>query len=53
MVRDLEQRQLLFQLDTSIQALAAVGADASPDSRDALLRLTGIYHNLLRRWAET
>lgn len=48
MVRDLEQRQLLFQLDTSIQALTASGAD-----REALLRLTGVYHNLLRRWAET
>jgi PKHD-type hydroxylase len=48
MVRDLEQRQLLYQLDTSIQALTASGAD-----RDALVRLTGIYHNLLRRWAET
>jgi PKHD-type hydroxylase len=48
MVRDLEQRRLLYQLDTSIQALTASGAD-----RDALVRLTGVYHNLLRRWAET
>lgn len=48
MVRDLEQRQILFKLDTSIQALTHSGAD-----REALLQLTGIYHNLLRRWAET
>jgi PKHD-type hydroxylase len=48
MVRDLEQRQLLFKLDASIQALTASGAD-----REALVHLTGIYHNLLRRWAET
>jgi PKHD-type hydroxylase len=48
MVRDDEQRQLLFKLDTSIQALTQSGAD-----REALLQLTGIYHNLLRRWAET
>ena len=48
MVRDLEQRQMLFKLDTSIQSLTASGAD-----REALLQLTGIYHNLLRRWAET
>jgi len=48
LVRDPQQRQLLFDLDTSIQALTASGAD-----RDALLRLTGIYHNLLRRWADT
>lgn len=53
LVRDLEQRQLLYQLDTSIQALTASGASTSPDSHEALLRLTGIYHNLLRRWAET
>ncbi|QID18828.1 Fe2+-dependent dioxygenase [Nitrogeniibacter mangrovi] len=40
-------RTLLFDLDQSIQALQArVGAD-DPQ----LLRLTGIYHNLLRRWA--
>jgi PKHD-type hydroxylase len=48
LVRDPAQRQLLFDLDTSIQALTRSGAD-----RDALLRLTGTYHNLLRRWAET
>jgi PKHD-type hydroxylase len=48
MVPDLEQRQLLFKLDTSIQALTAAGADHA-----TLLQLTGIYHNLLRRWAAT
>lgn len=48
MVRDDEQRQQLFKLDTSIQALTQSGAD-----REALLQLTGIYHNLLRRWADT
>ncbi|MEO5566535.1 MAG: Fe2+-dependent dioxygenase [Luteimonas sp.] len=48
MVRDLEQRQMLYKLDTSIQSLTRSGAD-----RDVLLQLTGIYHNLLRRWAET
>ena len=48
MVRDDEQRQLLFKLDASIQALTRSGAE-----REALLQLTGIYHNLLRRWADT
>ncbi len=48
LVRDDMQRQLLFELDASIQQLTLSGAD-----RDALLRLTGIYHNLLRQWAET
>jgi PKHD-type hydroxylase len=48
LVRDDGQRRLLFELDASIQRLGATGADA-----DAVLQLTGIYHNLLRRWAET
>jgi len=48
LVRDDNQRQTLFELDGAIQALTASGAD-----RDAVLRLTGVYHNLLRRWAET
>jgi PKHD-type hydroxylase len=46
-VRDPEHRQLLVQLDNATQALAADGAAA-----DKLLPLHGIYHNLLRQWAE-
>ena len=48
LVRDDSQRQLLFELDASIQALSQANSD-----RNAVLQLTGIYHNLLRRWAET
>ena len=48
LVRDDGQRQLLFELDASIQALSQANAD-----RNAVLQLTGVYHNLLRRWAET
>jgi PKHD-type hydroxylase len=48
MVRDAQRRRLLLELDGSIQQLTASGAD-----REALLRLTGVYHNLLRQWAET
>jgi len=47
MVRDLGQRTLLLDLDTSIQRLAQTGADEG-----ARLQLTGCYHNLLRMWAE-
>jgi len=47
LVRDGEQRRMLLDLDTSIQALTATGA-----ARESLLRLTNLYHNLLRRWAE-
>lgn len=48
LVRDDGQRQMLFELDASIQALTRSNADP-----DAVLQLTGVYHNLLRRWAET
>jgi PKHD-type hydroxylase len=48
LVRDDGQRQLLFELDASIQSLTQGDAD-----RNAVLQLTGVYHNLLRRWAET
>jgi PKHD-type hydroxylase len=48
MVREDSQRALLFDLDTAIQRLAR--AEAEPT---ALVQVTGVYHNLLRRWAST
>lgn len=48
LIRDDTRRRLLFELDTSIQKLTATGADAA-----AVLQLTGVYHNLLRQWAES
>ena len=48
MVRDLSARTMLFDLDRSIQELTG---SVAPDAL-ALVRLTGLYHNLLRRWAE-
>ncbi|TAL73341.1 MAG: Fe2+-dependent dioxygenase [Rhodanobacter sp.] len=48
LIRDDNRRRLLFELDTSIQQLVTTGAD-----HDAVLQLTGIYHNLLRQWAES
>ena len=47
LVRDEGQRQILFELDRSIQVLTSENAN-----RAALLQLTNTYHNLLRRWAE-
>lgn len=49
MVRDHAARALLFDLDQSIQSLAA--QLGSNDAR--VVALTGTYHNLLRQWAET
>lgn len=48
MVRDDSQRQTLFDLDSAIQAVAATQGQDSPE----VIKLTGVYHNLLRRWAD-
>jgi len=47
MVRDPGQRRLLYDMD---MALLALRNDIG--ETDAVIRLTGAYHNLLRRWAE-
>ncbi|MEA2564089.1 MAG: PKHD-type hydroxylase [Acidobacteriota bacterium] len=47
MVRDNGERTLLFDLDSSIQRVS----QALPD-HPTPVQLTGIYHNLLRRWAD-
>jgi PKHD-type hydroxylase len=47
MIRDDSARGMLFELDTAIQSLRR----AQGDSED-VLRLTGLYHNLVRRWAD-
>jgi PKHD-type hydroxylase len=46
MIRDDGERTLLFDLDTAIQSL-----DQDPPS-PAAVQLTGVYHNLVRRWAD-
>ncbi len=47
MLRDDGQRALLYDLDRSIQALNQLHA-----AHPALVGLTGVYHNLLRMWAD-
>lgn len=51
MIRDNGQRSLLFDLDMSIQRLAheLAGNDTAEKTG---VQLTGVYHNLLRQWAE-
>jgi PKHD-type hydroxylase len=48
MVRDNDARTTLYDLDTAIQTIAADRGQDDP----AIIRLTGVYHNLLRRWAD-
>ncbi len=49
MVRDNEQRALLYELDSIIQRLGAGG----PAQHEEAVRLAGIYHNLMRFWADS
>jgi PKHD-type hydroxylase len=48
MIRDDSARQMLFDLDRSVQGVAADLGQDHPE----VVRLTGLYHNLLRRWAD-
>ncbi len=47
MIRDDGKRTLLFDLDTAIQHL-----NTNQRGDGATVQLTGVYHNLLRLWAE-
>jgi PKHD-type hydroxylase len=47
MVRDDGQRTILFDLDMAIQRIAETAAD-----HPSVVQLTGVYHNLLRRWGD-
>lgn len=49
MVRDQGQRNLLFDLDMGVQGAAMGLGQGDP----AVVRLTGVYHNLLRQWADS
>jgi PKHD-type hydroxylase len=48
MIRDVHARSLIFDLDTAIQALVERLGRDDPET----VQLTGIYHNLIRCWAE-
>jgi Uncharacterized iron-regulated protein len=47
MIRDDGQRSILFDLDLAIQRLSA-----DHPNHPSAVQLTGVYHNLLRQWAE-
>jgi len=48
MVRDDGERRTLFELDRAIQVVATDRGHGD----GAVVQLTGVYHNLLRRWAD-
>jgi PKHD-type hydroxylase len=47
LVKDDSERTLLFELDRAIGELGQIAPDSA-----ALVRLTAIYHNLVRKWSE-
>jgi len=47
MIRDEGQRSILFDLDMAIQRL-----NRETPNHPAAIQFTGVYHNLLRQWAE-
>lgn len=47
MIRDDAERTLLFDLDNAIRRL-----NADAPNHPSATQLTGVYHNLLRRWAD-
>ena len=48
MIRDAAARTMLFELDGALQSLRRQLGD-----NEEVVRLTGLYHNLVRRWGET
>lgn len=48
LVREQSRRSILLELDEGIQTLAA-----RDGNEDEVVRLTGVYHNLLREWVDT
>lgn len=47
MIRDDGKRSLLFDMDSGIQSMGAINPNLP-----GVIQLTGVYHNLLRQWAE-
>lgn len=48
MVRDAGQRRLLYEMDMALLGLRETVGDT-----EAVIKLTGTYHNLLRQWADS
>lgn len=49
MVRSDEQRRLLFEMDRHLMHLRSTVGETDP----GVVGLSGVYHNLLRQWAQT
>jgi PKHD-type hydroxylase len=52
MIRQDAQRTLLYDLDSAIQRLAGSASAKEETVKACSVQFTGVYHNLLRQWAE-
>ena len=48
MINSDEKRSILFDMDMAIQSLRTKVKDSAE-----IVQLTGVYHNMLRQWAQT
>jgi len=48
MIRDDAERNMLFTLDQTIQNLRV----QLGDTHQEVIKMTNLYHNLMRKWAE-
>ena len=51
MIRQDDQRQLLYDMDMAITSLRQKDMNAGQPEGEEVIQLTGSYHNLLRMWA--
>lgn len=52
MIRDDMRRSLMFDLDLAIQRISGGDLAGNVSAQQSSVQLTGVYHNLLRQWAE-
>jgi len=52
MIRDDMRRSLMFDLDLAIQRISGGELAENASAQQSAVQLTGVYHNLLRQWAE-
>ncbi|MCE2687490.1 MAG: Fe2+-dependent dioxygenase [Rickettsiales bacterium] len=51
MVKNSEERSILFDIDSNIRNISQKFRENNIASEQGITELTGIYHNLLRKWA--
>ena len=53
MIKSTEERSILFNIDNNIRNISQKFREKNISDNQNIVELTGIYHNLLRKWANT